>query len=99
MEERRRMEEPSARQKAEEIAFLAERESAKLAAAFEAQNKLSAPKKRPKVGESALGPDGEIDYNNPPILTLPEGTEARFSVVNDKWEVSIVSAGARNVQK
>ena len=98
MEERRRMEEPSAKQKAEEIAFLAERESAKLAAAFEAQNKSSAPKRRPKVGESALGANGEVDYNNPPNLTPPEGMEARYYVVNNIWEVSIVSAATRNVQ-
>ena len=98
------MEDPLARRKAEAEALLAQNEatSAHLRNVLEQVAKMNVStmtKRRPKVGESALGPDGEIDYNNPPILTLPEGTEARFSEVNDKWEVSIVSAGARNVQK
>ena len=98
------MEDPLARRKAEAEALLAQNEatSAHLRNVLEKAAKMDTgtmTRRRPKVGESALGPDGEIDYSNPPIMTLPEGVEARFNVVNNIWEVSIVSVGARNVQK
>jgi hypothetical protein len=97
------MEDPLARRKAEAEALLAQNEatSAHLRNVLEQAAKMNAStmtRRRPKVGESALGPDGEIDYTNPPVMTLPEGVEARFHVVNNIWEVSIVSVGTRNVQ-
>ena len=103
LEERKRMEEPLARKRAEAEALLMQNEatSAHLRNMLEKAAKMDAgtmPRRRPKVGESALRPNGEIDYDNPPIMTLPEGMEARFNVVNNIWEVSIVSVGTRNVQ-
>ena len=98
------MEEPLARKRAEAEALLVRNEatSAHLRSMLEQAAKMDAgtmTRRRPKVGESALGPDGQVDYDNPPIVTPPEGMEARLNVVNNIWEVSIVSVGTRNVQK
>jgi hypothetical protein len=94
MQERKRMEEPSTRQEAEAVAARARKEAETLAlkAKKEADKLLSivsGPSVRKKPGDSALGADGQIDYNTCPEVKAPPGMKTVITVKNGLWHVSL----------
>jgi hypothetical protein len=92
-EERRRMEEPANRQRAERAAEIAKKEADKISAALTSTSSAAdpGPSRRAKAGESALGPDGQVDYSRAPLVIPPEGMKVVVSVKANKWDVQLMS--------
>jgi hypothetical protein len=86
------MEEPANRQRAEKAAEAAKKEAAKITAALASTSSAAGtgPSRRP--GDSALGPDGQIDYSKAPQITPPAGMRAVVTVNKENcWEVQLLS--------
>jgi hypothetical protein len=98
-EERKRMEEPSNRQKTEDVAREAKKEAEKIAAKIdraEAGPSHFSGKipKKPQIGDKALKNNGQVDWNNCPVVVPPTGMTAKIVVVNGCWDVVMTSKDA-----
>jgi hypothetical protein len=93
-EERRKMEEPDNRQKAEERAENS-RKIAKNLARQLGRTAASSPNPSTSaggsLGPSALGSDGQIDYTTVPKVSAPEGMKAVISLKGNNWDIQFVS--------
>jgi hypothetical protein len=83
--ERRKMEEPSNRKLAEEVASKAKKEADRISAMLLAQ-KPGGPARR-RAGDSALGADGQVDWSTCPDIKAPPGMEPIITVKAGLWDV------------
>ena len=79
------MEEPNNRFKSEMTAKEAKVEADRLAK----QLGLTIPVRK-QHGDSALGPDGRIDYSTAPDVQAPSGLKPDITIVNNCWNVKLV---------
>jgi GNAT superfamily N-acetyltransferase len=94
-EERKRMEDPVNRKKAEEAAAKAKKEADKISAQLKQAEASSSRKtsdsKPARHGDYALDNEGNIDYARCPVVTPPPGMHSTVTVKNGYWDVSFSS--------
>jgi hypothetical protein len=93
-EERRKMEEPDNRQKAEERAENSRKIAKNLAKQLgkaAASSTSQSPSVEERSGPSALDAKGHIDYSTVPRVTAPEGMKAVITLKGSYWDVQFVS--------
>jgi hypothetical protein len=99
-EERRKMEEPSNRQKAEATAREAKKEAERIQAQLDQAEAGPSnfvgkiPRKKPQMGDRALDASGQVDWNNCPVVVPPAGMTAKIVVTNGRWDVVMTSKDA-----